>query len=87
MERGALRTDIVVGDNDDECLRQRLERCYDCPGQVTITGFCASKSLIQLMIYILKSAPLVEYLMLDTTYLYDMRFGHNLSLRYEVWYH
>ncbi|KAM3299900.1 hypothetical protein ACQJBY_041073 [Aegilops geniculata] len=74
VEQGALRSDFGFGD-DHEYLRQRPEGRHNCLRQVTITGFCPSKSLVQLLIYILESAPSLERLTLDTTYRYDRRSG------------
>lgn len=58
--------DSVVGD-DYIYLRKKPEFRHEHLRQVMITGFRASKSLVELVIYILESAPSFERLKLDTT--------------------
>lgn len=66
----------VLGEDGDNYLR-RLECRHERLRQLMITGFCPSDSLVELTIHILKSAPSLERLTLDTTYGYDRAFGTN----------
>ncbi|KAF6991734.1 hypothetical protein CFC21_008789 [Triticum aestivum] len=58
-------------DHDDKYPRTKMECQHDHLKRVTITGF--RHSLIELTIHILKSAPSLERLTLDTTNGYDRR--------------
>ena len=64
----------VVGD-DDEFPMRKVGFWHDRLRQVTITGFCSAKNLVELTIHILESTRSLERLTLDTTYGYDRRFG------------
>ncbi|KAM0904514.1 hypothetical protein ACQ4PT_017969 [Festuca glaucescens] len=44
----------VVGD-DDECPRRKVDLWHNRLRQVTITGFCSAKSLVELTVHILES--------------------------------
>ncbi|KAM0904525.1 hypothetical protein ACQ4PT_017972 [Festuca glaucescens] len=57
----------VVGD-DDECPRRKVDLWHNRLRQVTITGFCSAKSLVELTVHILESTHSLECLTLDTTY-------------------
>uniref|UniRef100_A0ACD5TE21 Uncharacterized protein n=1 Tax=Avena sativa TaxID=4498 RepID=A0ACD5TE21_AVESA len=61
--------------DDDEYLRQKLGCQYNCLKLVEITGFCSSKSLVELTVHILESTHSLECLTLDTTHGYDNRVG------------
>jgi len=66
VEQDALRKNPVVG--DDEKYTSRKPECrHNSLRQVTIMGFCLAKSLVEVTIHILESAPSLERLMLDTT--------------------
>ena len=64
-ERDAVIRDCVAG--DDLYLRGESAYQHECLRLVKITGFHPAKSLIKLVIHILKSAPSLESLTLDTT--------------------
>jgi hypothetical protein len=66
--------DSVVGD-DYIYRRKKTEFRHEHLRQVMITGFRASKSLVELVIYILESAPSLERLTLDTVPGYGRGFG------------
>ncbi|KAM0904512.1 hypothetical protein ACQ4PT_017969 [Festuca glaucescens] len=57
----------VVGD-DDECPRRKVDLWHNRLRQVTITGFCSAKSLVELTVHILESTHSLECLTLDTSY-------------------
>lgn len=64
----ALRPDdFVVGGDNANYERWQPQRRHDCLREVTITGFCSSKKLVQFVIYILEGSPRLECLTLDTT--------------------
>ncbi|XBJ12367.1 hypothetical protein VPH35_016899 [Triticum aestivum] len=58
-------------DHDDKYPRSKMECRHDHLKRVTITGF--RHSLIELTIHVLKNAPSLERLTLDTTNGYDRR--------------
>ncbi|KAF8652195.1 hypothetical protein HU200_062927 [Digitaria exilis] len=68
LKQDGLRHDSIVGesDGDPEDIRK-----VDCPHDhlktVTITGFCSSKSLVELTIHILENTCSLKCLTLDTT--------------------
>lgn len=68
LKQDGLRHDSIVGesDGDPEDIRQ-----IDCPRDrlktVSITGFCSSKSLVELTIHILENTCSLKCLTLDTT--------------------
>lgn len=70
----AIRSDPVVG-HDAEYLRRKPGYRHNSLRHAMITDFCSSKSLIELTIHILESAPSLERLTLDTTRGYDRRCG------------
>ncbi|CAM0907265.1 unnamed protein product [Alopecurus aequalis] len=73
VEDDALKQDPVVGD-DEKFLRRKPECRYNNPRQVTITLFSSAKSLVEITIHILESAPSLQRLMLDTAHRYDTKF-------------
>ena len=75
IENGALKLDLDVVDDNDKYLRRKLEPQHDRLRQVNIARFCASKSLVELMTFILKNAPSLERLTLDPIYNYDGSLG------------
>ena len=75
IEYGALKLDLDVVDDNDKYLRRKLEPQHDRHRQVNIAGFCASKSLVERMTFILKNAPSLECLTLDPIYNYDGSLG------------
>jgi hypothetical protein len=60
LNRDAMARCPVVGD-DDECPRRKVDLWHNHLRQVTIIGFSADKSLVELTVHIL------ERLTLDTT--------------------
>uniref|UniRef100_A0ACD5T7M5 Uncharacterized protein n=1 Tax=Avena sativa TaxID=4498 RepID=A0ACD5T7M5_AVESA len=56
----------VVGD-DEECPRRKVDLWHNRLREVTITGFCSAKSLVELTIHIVESTHSLERLTLDTT--------------------
>uniref|UniRef100_A0ACD5U0L3 Uncharacterized protein n=1 Tax=Avena sativa TaxID=4498 RepID=A0ACD5U0L3_AVESA len=62
----------IVGD-DEECPRRKVDLWHNRLRQVTITGFCSAKSLVELTVHILESTRSLERLTLDTTWGYDRR--------------
>jgi hypothetical protein len=65
VQRDALRQDHVLQD-DEKYSRRKPECQYNSLRQVTIPGFSSAKSLVELTIHILESAPSLERLTLDT---------------------
>uniref|UniRef100_A0ACD5Z6U1 Uncharacterized protein n=1 Tax=Avena sativa TaxID=4498 RepID=A0ACD5Z6U1_AVESA len=67
VEQDALRYNPAVVGNDEKYTSRKPECRHNSLRQVTIKGFCLAKSLVELTIHILESAPCLERLMLDTT--------------------
>uniref|UniRef100_A0ACD5W4A4 Uncharacterized protein n=1 Tax=Avena sativa TaxID=4498 RepID=A0ACD5W4A4_AVESA len=65
ISRDVMSHDSVA--DDYVYLRRKLEFRHEHLRRVLITGFRASKSLVELVIYILESVPSLEGLTLDTT--------------------
>ncbi|XP_044321057.1 uncharacterized protein [Triticum aestivum] len=59
--------DFVVGGDNSNYKRWQPQRRHDSLREVTITGFCSSKKLVQFVIYILEGSPRLDCLTLDTT--------------------
>ncbi|CAM0954040.1 unnamed protein product [Alopecurus aequalis] len=74
VSNGVMAHYPVVGD-DDEYPRRKLDFWHNRLRQVTITGFCSARSLVELTVHILKATQSLERLTLDTTYGYDRRIG------------
>jgi hypothetical protein len=67
LNNDAMARCPAVGD-DDECPRRKVDLWHNRLRQVTITGFCSAKSLVELTVHILESTHSLECLTLDTTY-------------------
>lgn len=72
VKQHAMEHYPVVGD-DDECLMRKVGFWHNRLRQVTITGFCSAKSLVELTVHILESTHSLKRLTLDTTCGYDRR--------------
>uniref|UniRef100_A0ACD5Y5S5 Uncharacterized protein n=1 Tax=Avena sativa TaxID=4498 RepID=A0ACD5Y5S5_AVESA len=67
VEQDVVMQDPVVGD-EAKYSRRKPDCCYNSLRQVTISSFSSAKSLVELTIHILESAPSLQRLILDTTH-------------------